>query len=315
MKKIRTIIFIALLIGILCGISGAINHIYLKKSNLVTGREQNLAGLQQEEENTIDLMILGDSESYTSISPMMLWKESGITSYIGGLSGQQIQETYYMLKQALQTQKPRLVMLETHVLFQDNKGVNAYRSLMEEGAMYHLSVFRYHDIWKHLLKDYSDDKQFFKGFKIRENIASYDGGAYMQETSVKKKMTGFVKDYLEQIIDLCKENEIPMLFYSAPSPVNYNYQKHNTLVEYTENAGIPYIDFNMLTSEIGIDWSKDTLDHGDHLNIYGAKKVTEYMKNYLEENYELPDHRGQQKYKEWNDLQDQYEKRLLTLSA
>ncbi|MDD3339284.1 MAG: SGNH/GDSL hydrolase family protein [Lachnospiraceae bacterium] len=316
MKKIRTIIFVALLIGILFGISGVINHVYLKKSNMVTGREENLAGLQKEEDNTIDLLVLGDSESYTSISTMMLWKEDGISSYIGAQSGQQIQETYYMLKQALQTQKPKLVMLETHVLFRDNAGMDAYRSVMEENAMYHFSVFRYHNIWKRLLSsNIGDDRQFFKGFRVRDSVAPYDGGDYMQETTVKKQMTGFVKNYLQQIIDICKENDIPILFYSAPSPVNYNYQKHNTLIEYTENAGIPYVDLNMMTSELGIDWTKDTLDHGDHLNIYGAQKVTKYMRKYLEENYNLPDHRGQQKYKDWDVLEDQYEKRLLTLKV
>jgi hypothetical protein len=52
-----------------------------------------------------------------------------------------------------------------------------------------------------------------------------------------------------------------------------------------------YIDFNVLKDEIGIDWSQDTGDAGDHINIYGCEKTTRYLIDYLNENYDLPDHR------------------------
>ena len=50
----------------------------------------------------------------------------------------------------------------------------------------------------------------------------------------------------------------------------------------------------------------DTVDKGDHLNLTGARKVTRYLGNYLKENYELPDHREEQSYREWNAEADRF---------
>ena len=46
----------------------------------VPGRNHTVAKISAEPENTVDLLILGDSESHTSMSPMELWGESGVVS-------------------------------------------------------------------------------------------------------------------------------------------------------------------------------------------------------------------------------------------
>lgn len=53
---------------------------------------------------------------------------------------------------------------------------------------------------------------------------------------------------------------------------------------------------------------KDTTDKGDHLNLYGAQKVTTYMSNYLVTHYNLTDFRGTELGAEWSKLVDQYKK-------
>ena len=96
------------------------------------------------------------------------------------------------------------------------------------------------------------------------------------------------------------------MLYSGPSPVNYNYKKHNGLAAYAKEQKIPYLDLNLKQKELGIDWQMDTVDKGDHLNLTGARKVTRYLGNYLKENYELPDHREEQSYREWNAEADRF---------
>ena len=111
---------------------------------------------------------------------------------------------------------------------------------------------------------------------------------------------------MEKIRKLCEKNGAELLLVSAPSPVNYDYKKHNALEEYAKEKGLTYVDLNMKHRDIGLDWTNDRYDRGDHLNIHGARKVTEYIGKYLKENYQLPDRRKDDNWKEWNELAGQY---------
>ena len=103
-----------------------------------------------------------------------------------------------------------------------------------------------------------------------------------------------------------EKNGADLLLVSAPSPKNYNYKKHNSLEEYARENNLPYVDLNMKFRDIGIDWKLDSYDRGDHLNISGARKVTAYIGQYLADNYDLPDRRNDDGWREWDDLAKEY---------
>ena len=132
----------------------------------------------------------------------------------------------------------------------------------------------------------------------------------MKETTERQEIPEFARIYMEKITELCRKNDISLVLMSAPSPKNYNYRKHNALQEYADAQGLPYIDLNLKTKEIGIDWKQDSYDKGDHLNVYGAQKVTAYMGKYLKENYDLLDHRGDPKYADWEQMEKKYREKL-----
>ena len=50
------------------------------------------------QENTIDIIMLRNSDMYNGISPMKLWKDTGITSYHIGTPMQTTWTSYYLLK-------------------------------------------------------------------------------------------------------------------------------------------------------------------------------------------------------------------------
>ena len=132
----------------------------------------------------------------------------------------------------------------------------------------------------------------------------------MKETRDKTEIPEVTRIYMDKIRNLCRKNGADLLLFSAPSPVNYNYKKYNALKEYAEEADLPYVDLNLRYRDIGIDWRKDSYDRGDHLNIEGARKVTEFMAKYLTDNYQLPDRREDSRWKEWNELAESYFKEL-----
>ena len=302
----RIFLFFLILTVLLGGMSRKAAELAEDHENWVHYRNKSALLLGKEQKNTLDVVILGDSLSYTSFSPMQMWNEYGIPAFVGGQSGQNIQESYYMLKKAFENQKPRLVLLETNVLFRPQKGNSGLTMTLAAMGSYYFPMFTYHDIWKSILTGKEYPEENYKGFQFREVTNPYRGGPYMKETAAKEKISRTVEDYLEKIRSLCRKNQAELILVSTPSPLNYNYRKYNTLKEYAERMRIPYEDMNLKAEELGIDWEKDSLDGGDHLNLSGAWKVTRFTGKYLHENFSLPDRREEEAYDLWREEGEKY---------
>ena len=82
-------------------------------------------------------------------------------------------------------------------------------------------------------------------------------------------------------------------------------------MEYAKDNSLTYIDMNLMLDELGIDWSLDSLDKGDHLNLSGAYKVSDYIGKYLRDNYNISDHRTDEAYKKWEKTSEKYESAAL----
>ena len=314
MKKLKKVIlFFVLFIVLLWACSIGIQAVVRTAQGAVSGRSRVFASVSAEKKNTIDVLVAGDSESYTSVSPMDLWDQTGIAAYDCGQPGQRIQETYYMLKTAFKTQSPKLVLFETNTMFRDPGLLKNVQLSLTEPLAYHLPVIKYHNAWKALFDGSGGLKTSYKGFEIRNKIVSYEGDEeYMKETKDKTAIPEVVRVYMEKIKKLCEKNGADLLLVSAPSPKNYNYKKHNALEEYARENKLPYVDLNMKYRDIGIDWKRDSYDKGDHLNISGARKVTAYIRKYLTDNYSLPDRRDEDGWQEWKEMAKEYFEELNT---
>lgn len=83
------------------------------------------------------------------------------------------------------------------------------------------------------------------------------------------------EEMIKEIIDICREKEIPLFFYTAPA-INMIYEKHNYgrtkfLEEYFVSENIPYINFNRIFNDLGL--TVDDFSDYSHLNTYGNKKT------------------------------------------
>lgn len=307
-KTEKTALFFTLLLLLLLGSSRISVGVAKASGEIVKQRNRCYIEIQKEPDNTIDVLVLGDSESYTTISPLQLWKNQGIPAFLCGQAGQKMQETYFMLRTALDTQSPKVVLLETHALFNREHSLGVWQSTLREAGNYLFPIFRMHDLWKAPLTGKRYSGKSYKGFEVRPAVQPYQGGEYMHPTEEKEAIPDYAVFYLKQMINLCRRNHAELVLYSGPSPVNYSYRRHNGLQELADSCGLAYIDLNLKQKELKIDWSKDTLDKGDHLNISGAEKVTAYMERYLKENYDLDDKRENEAYKDWNREAENFEK-------
>ena len=256
-------------------------------------------------ENTIDVLICGDSESYSAFSPLQMWGEHGITAYDTGSPGQRLCDTEAILAENLKNQKPKLVIIEANTLYRyagADSGPDNFVVRMSQAV---IPILRYHNRWKIIASGESscmlEDSHslLYRGFVVRKSAIPWHGKNYMKQTSGTEEFPDQVTEYLAKIQKLCSDNGAKLLLVSVPSPKNWSYKKHNTVAAWAEENGVDYQDLNLCTDQIGIQWSKDTLDAGDHLNFAGATKVTDYYSRYLLEKYHLADHRNDAAYAVW----------------
>ena len=289
-----------LLLALMLNILGPV---FLPKDNTPeAGRlETDPTALLSQPENSIDLLFLGDSEAYSGFVPLELWKNQGIASFVCASVDQKPYETVWFLETALTKQTPKAVVLETNVLYR----VYARRDLLEPYAQRLFPVLRHHDRWKNLSLRDLEPPQYTGAYPDRgyhlltaadplEDLTGYMAPMNEWEPLSRANMASFRKIY-----DLCAEMGIQLILYSVPSPMNWTVRRHNTMEDLARDFGITYLDGNLL--DLGIDWTTDTYDRGDHLNYWGAQKNTLWLGTWLTQNCPLPDHREDSAYESWTE--------------
>ena len=107
-------------------------------------RDCRIAGIQEEPEGQIDVLNVGDSLADIAITPVEMYRDYGITSYVMGRDLQKCIETYYAIKLALRTQPVKVVLWETHNLSKHQSGFDPYIIGISEYAKYRSQFIKYH---------------------------------------------------------------------------------------------------------------------------------------------------------------------------
>ena len=77
--------------------------------------------------------------------------------------------------------------------------------------------------------------------------------------------------------------------------------------DYADGHGILYLNTIDEAENIGIDYTTDTFDYGQHLNVEGAEKLSLYLGEQLVKNFRLTDHRQDESYKNaWQTIVNKY---------
>lgn len=278
-----------------------------------------------EEELPHDVIFLGDCEVFSNISPIYLYENYGITSYVRGSAQQLIWQSYYLLCEMLENETPTAVVFNALSLVYNEPQNEAYNritidgmklsryklgiissSMTEEESMieYLLPCLRFHSRWSELTADdikYAygkKDKVTHNGYYMRVDVLPVENLPVIRDKADYSFGDNAWK-YLDLIRELCEENGVELVLMKAPSLIPHWYDEYNAQVEdYANEHGLLYINVLDVKDDIGIDYTKDTFDAGMHMNLYGAEKVTEYIGSVLDEKYDLPDHRGEEEYDE-----------------
>ncbi len=94
-------------------------------------------------------------------------------------------------------------------------------------------------------------------------------------------------EYFLQFIQICEENDITLKLVKIPTiyaPQAYHGAwtslRSSMAKGLAQEYGLPFLDL-LYDYDIGIDWTHDTPDGGQHLNYSGAKKVSDFFADQL----------------------------------
>ncbi len=282
-------------------------------------------------EGKIDLLLLGSSRSGLDFDGEILWNEYGISSYNLWGSRQPFWNSYYFLKEAVRVNKPKIVVLEvTAATYQEEYAIN-YRQITNtlgiKGLINHtasvlvscapkdytdflLQFPLYHERYTELSRN--DFIKFSKqGAGVFNNgyFTLYGSGPAILQDGRKQSAYRAIEEkeeyYLRKITEFCRDQSIPLLFLKTQA-VSWKSEQpyYNTLRLIADEYGIPFLNFNELSDEIGFV-PTDIYTDKEHLNTVGARKNSIYLGNYLMTNYDLKNHPGNSDYSNWNIISSQ----------
>lgn len=325
----------SILLFIIFFIISCINPLFILKSD---NRDKLIEGLYNHTGDAYDVVLMGGSHMYGGIDPNVLWHNFGITSFNYATGGQSIDVTYYLLKEVLKNHKDPIVVVDAYYLARsaeygdegytsnalDNMrfSMNKLEAIMNctpfmDRLSYLFPFLKYHYRWDELngwdIHYVSNETYYEKGFGAGTDRYGKDdstAGQTSQTVSGRVPLPPKSLEYLNKIIDLCKENNLKLILLNTPSDYNaeggssswveQQAEMFNTVSDIAKKNNIPFINYNDKMDEIGLDFKND-MNNSGHLNIWGAYKVSMNLGNYLKENYTLSDHRSDSSYKEWDD--------------
>lgn len=339
MKRIfATIIFLSLLVKIF------LSATYLFRNS---GSDRvNIVGIKDEE--PLDMIYIGGSSAVQYWEPLKAWADYGFTSYSLGTNGIQAECIKYLAKYALNYHKPELLVIDVRAFQNYKTEVENGNGLRPTSDSLDFTIDRLKLIYEYLNKreflsgDKVDDLPFYLDIMTYHTdysaLASQDNWGFINnkgnsktkgttwqssyryldkpeniETDIRGEISEQCLETLYGLLEFCREKDLEVLFTVCPYQIEEeHWEMYNALEDIITSYGFDFLNTNKYYDEMKIDFSMDFYNHA-HVNAYGAGKYTEFLGNYLVEHYNLPDHRDEEIYADWNEESGQFleaEKRM-----
>ncbi len=294
---------------------------------------KNISGYYGEEKDSLDVVILGTSSTFSSFIPMEAWDKYGIPSYNFCTNVLFTDAMRYHVREIFKTQHPEVLVIDTapflygHTssLFLNNESESQLRfntdgfglsknrfELINEiipsdksRLNYYFDLLYYHgnenpDILYWTYKT----KNIYKGYNNLPVQVAYNNSDKIELTSRISALPEDMDIHLEQLLDELDSYDCKVLFISQPifySNENaYMHEYANYLKSRVEEKGYDFLDMAEYADKIGVgdryDYSLDYL----HFHIFSAEKITNFLSKYIQEQYKLPNRKEDDSYTGWN---------------
>lgn len=279
--------------------------------------KDNLYYFYQLDKNSLDVINIGSSHIYRSINTLQLYRQKGITSYNLSAGSQSAWYSYYYLTEALKTQSPKVILLDVYTLKNSDDSQfaesvqlnllsmkpswNKWQAVMASDADDRINIFfgfpKNHINYRKLTVNDYEKKTCLNmmGYAYSGNVEPLEQSIILDTRDIKgiSPITEKSELYLRKIIELCQQRNIEIILVNAPWPhaQEEDAKRYNYIGQIAEEYGVDFIDGCDMSEQIGIDYRTDNAGDNGHLNYNGSLKWTNYLMQYLSDNYSLPDHR------------------------
>lgn len=316
-------IFLGIVSTILLTISGIIWMGEIVRPLSTDSARGTIRAFHELPEESVEVMVFGSSCAWKGVNVMEMYQKYGIGAYNYGLNWQNINTTALFIYDALRTQTPKVILIETDAVgavFQDadmNGEIYYTREIpdseykqkyldqcfgnnKERMLTYRFPLITFHENWKQI--EYSSinyektlelNKQKSLSTMGYEKMPSGDEvpniGDYTQFE--QWELSDESKQILDEICEMCKAKNVSIVFFTIPAQGEYHF--FDAVQNYADEHDAVYVNLYPEMEAVGLDIM---LDYSDthHLAESGAIKVADYMGQYLWDHYNLSDMRLQE---------------------
>jgi hypothetical protein len=276
----------------------------------------------------VDIVLVGNSHLYTGLNPDNLSNTLGANCFILASPGTTLTDSYFCLKEAIAVNKPKIAIVETFTINDyDNhkikdgtlsdqfKSFSARKNIVQKMLSTPLlfTSDNYVAAWSNTIRNhnfiFTDTAQIKRNLTYKEPVRH---GLYLgrynrfmsgieDSTLLKYNKPGFVaydysknmaspeaKRYIQKIIDLCRKNNVKLVFMTLPM---YHRHVHNYEVYKEDLKKIigdqHWIDFQQPydTAAFTAECFENTIAGNQHMTYYGARVAAYKLAGYLKVNF------------------------------
>ncbi len=292
---------------------------------------ERIVGIKTEQD--LDVVYIGGSAAFTYWQPPRAWAEYGIKSYNYATNSIPAEAIIGNIREIRKTHEPELFVIGVRSFQYWSEQVNDTEIRYITDSMDY-SLNRWRMVYEYLSNRnvtddidvtslYFDIAKYHTNFGVlnnssqwklmdNEGSSEYNGWmVYPGQESLERPMNLVEertelaegsREVLLELLEYCSEENLQVLFVVSPYWIDADQQTvFNAMGDLIETYGFGYLDANKFYDEMGIDFATDFQDIR-HVNVYGSEKFTRFLAEYIKENYQLPDHRGEENTEEWDEM-------------
>lgn len=263
------------------------------------------------EDDSLDVIVYGSSHAWKGCDTRVMCNDYGLNAYNYSCNWQSINTILLFLKDSLRTQHPKVACIEAGTVNNIEQDVDlngqiyytrpmanfdgkkqylrqCFGNDIERYVSYYVPLVMFHDNWNLVNFEnyrFPGPQRFIdsRGYLASSRAVPFEDPGY--ESFQQEEIQEDCIAVLDEIVSICNESDIQLLFYTSPWAGEYCYG--DAMEKYAADKDCDYINMFQHTEDMGFDWSRDLQDAG-HLNTSGSAKLAAYLSEYIIDHYDVP---------------------------